>query len=1773
MHVSRKMLAVLIGITLAVSIPLQCTAQTTNENTDFSMISSGKTLSENILVKGDTDNIVYGDSESQYISEEAYKKENDNEIKSFATHTHTVDCFAGHRHVANNCVYAGKLYANIWVNEAKHTINADYENVKITISCYDCGEIFYKVNCTKLLNPSYNYTTYFCEYTSVSSSGTPVTASYSGSQPNGELVNRMFSSIILFYDKLPKNASRANPYQWSFGNIPIIDNSGNLYYAPYAGCPFEVFVTGPQVQNTITSTYNGFYGGRYNYSWQMTHSDTSCRGPLATMSYAEGSPYISDYIFSEINYGQSILTARGRTSTITKRFPYFLTSPGDKPSPGPDWTLVVIKNTSDSGGYLVNEYRKNNPEYSAAYDAYRNHDFAWFGYNPKYSCPTCLFRNILPKTVEIGYSCGLAQDETPICNQVVTSITAINPVQTIKQGETISSTATATYLDGHTSIINCTSNLNQNLEGTRIVTLTYTGLINNAKTTGTKTCNITVTVDNNPPVIIDAPPFSTVNSIRLNVSAADTVSLAANAYKYTIGTGSGAEFKALVNTGWLSSSSHKFETLTPNTAYTYIVQVMDNVGYISTPYERSTYTYAVEPIATVTPLENNRIKIVISDSNPANTLYSVKVGDQYSNNSGVLSSTWSEFTLSTKQLEIAGLKGGMNYKITVSAKEIGTCLPKSREISITTAPDKPTNLSAGAVSNSNINLTWESAQEALEYEVQCDILSTDGTVIGSKPIVTTVNKSYKDSGLIASQNYRYSVRCKDQLSQYSTWSDSLTVMTLPMPPEKVSAEIAGKILNISWASVQGAVGYEVEFVSDGTPKNIHVTGTSCTIEADKYDSQCVIKVRAYNMRSESDPSNSDKWSNAGVWSDEYLCYTCANIPLLKDVQVTTNSATVTWESNDNPNSVRYLLGIFIMDSLMKEVTLTDENTQDDKLTCTATELLPNTEYLFKIKAKYSDNQETSWSEGITRKTLEEVPDVPDGLLISSSGSRISLAWNMSERASSYEVRRNDVVIATGLIDHNYVDKEVVADQEYAYEICAVNDTGSSEWSATITTKLGVKPVAPQVTVVTGSSISVSLEWTPIEDSTGYDIEVDNVKYTTIPGTTYEHTGLKPGEEHTYRVRSRNSIGYSAWSEPVTAMTIPVTPGIPYNISAVPSNNQLIIRWEPVLDVTSYDVEIDSQVYYDIQASEYLYTIMDGEPGASICKIRVRAVNKGYISEWSEEIEAIDSGGSEIPVIHIPTTPSITSCTTGASSVCISWDKIDGASKYQLEADGVILYTGTNTTFVHRGLKEMTQYHYRVRAGNISGFSEWSSPFETTTTASNNTTPKNLTYYREDSTSTAIVWEGNSSVGSYRIEVNAVLIDEELTSTKTSIPTIPDKQYKVRVVALIKDGENIAYDWSDEMIFNAPSNLPGIPTINGKTATSDKITISWNEVIGANGYDIDIDGQIINVNNKLTYTITNLNATTSYTIKVRAYNTSGKGSWSETSAIITNESIPTGAPINITIEPVVAASVASGCAISINWNAVEGATSYEVEDQNGTINASNTDEIIIGNLQPGLRYYFKVRALTSAGPGPWSSRISFVPVLTVPENIKIKLENDMVHMSWNGVGGAKTYEIEIDGVVLTTTANTTADFAYKTFYAQRPVRVRACNDALKSEWSEVIFYNQPLPKTINVTNNEEISVILPVKNVNMNKYKFTLTFDSEELELLDAYEMTPKAEKETTYLKELGVYIIRSNVDNLVSMTFVVEDGKKINWSGIVSSIRFRSKKTGNVTLKYGVTLK
>ena len=77
----------------------------------------------------------------------------------------------------------------------------------------------------------------------------------------------------------------------------------------------------------------------------------------------------------------------------------------------------------------------------------------------------------------------------------MTSVIPSAGTQTVYYNGSIDCTCKATYLDGHTATITCTaSGFNKTSLGAQTVTLTYSGLVTNAKTTGTLTATVNVTV-------------------------------------------------------------------------------------------------------------------------------------------------------------------------------------------------------------------------------------------------------------------------------------------------------------------------------------------------------------------------------------------------------------------------------------------------------------------------------------------------------------------------------------------------------------------------------------------------------------------------------------------------------------------------------------------------------------------------------------------------------------------------------------------------------------------------------------------------------------------------------------------------------------------------------------------------------------------------------------------------------------------------------------------------------------------------------------------------------------------------------------------------------------------------------------------------------------------------------------------------------------------------------------------------------------------------------
>ena len=96
-------------------------------------------------------------------------------------------------------------------------------------------------------------------------------------------------------------------------------------------------------------------------------------------------------------------------------------------------------------------------------------------------------------------------------------------------------------------------------------------------------------------------------------------------------------------------------------------------------------------------------------------------------------------------------------------------------------PSTPVLLSATAVAFNQINTTWSASIDDLM--VAGYIVSRNGV-----PVATTTLTSYSDTGLTASTSYTYLVRAFDQSFNYSSTSNSLTVVTPNPPPVVVNVD-------------------------------------------------------------------------------------------------------------------------------------------------------------------------------------------------------------------------------------------------------------------------------------------------------------------------------------------------------------------------------------------------------------------------------------------------------------------------------------------------------------------------------------------------------------------------------------------------------------------------------------------------------------------------------------------------------------------------------------------------------------------------------------------------------------------------------------------------------------------------------------------------------------------------------------------------------------------------------------------------------------------------
>jgi endo-1,4-beta-xylanase len=218
---------------------------------------------------------------------------------------------------------------------------------------------------------------------------------------------------------------------------------------------------------------------------------------------------------------------------------------------------------------------------------------------------------------------------------------------------------------------------------------------------------------------------------------------------------------------------------------------------------------------------------------------------------------------------------------------------------------------------------------------------------------------------------------------------------------------------------------------------------------------------------------------------------------------------------------------------------------------------------------------------------QQAPPVPIGLTATAGNAQVSLAWNASAGATSYNIRRSTTsggpyTLIAGVTGTSFTNTGLTNNTTYFYVVSALNAAGESPNSAQVsaTPRAPQPPAAPGGLAATPGNGQVSLSWNASPGATSYRVKRSTTSggpYTLIAsnltGTSFINTGLTNGITYFYVVSAVNSAGESPNSAQVGATPFQ-PPGGSMTLAATvaPSSNP----WWSELDISlSHTVSLSS----------------------------------------------------------------------------------------------------------------------------------------------------------------------------------------------------------------------------------------------------------------------------------------------------------------------------------------------------------------------------------------------------------------------------------------------------------------------------------------------------------------------------------------------------------------------------------------------------------------------
>jgi chitodextrinase len=506
---------------------------------------------------------------------------------------------------------------------------------------------------------------------------------------------------------------------------------------------------------------------------------------------------------------------------------------------------------------------------------------------------------------------------------------------------------------------------------------------------------------------------------------------------------------------------------------------------------------------------------------------------------------------------------------------------------------------------------------------------------------------------------------------------------------------------------------------------------------------------------------------------------------------------------------------------------------------------------------------------------------------------------------SYEVYRNNTLINTVSPSFTaYNDTGLASATQYTYYIKAVDGGGLKTQSNVITMKTLTPNVAPNPFVLSPGSNTInsnSFTWTNTGDDVavvGYEIYRNGVLVTTTAGTanSYNDSGLASSTTYTYYVKAVDGEGLKTQSNTISMLTsLPNQAPNAFTLTAGASTiNSNAFTWTNTGD----DIGVAS---YEIYRNGSLIGTTTGTGNA---------YNDAGLSSstgYSYYVKAVDGAGlkTQSNTINMTTAnqaPNAFNVTAGANTVnsnSFTWTNTGddvGVASYEIYRNGAFIGStnGTANSYTDSGLASSTAYSYYVKAVDGPGLKTQSNTINMTTA---NQAPNAFTVSPVSSTTTSNLFNWTNTgddvgVTSYEVYRNGSLIATTAGTANSyndsGLASSTSYSYYIKAV----DGAGLKTQSNSTNMTTAAANQPPNPfTVSAGTSTLNSNIINWTNTgddNGVAGYEIFRNGVLIGTRGSSgnTYTDTGLASGTAYSYYVKAFDTPGLRTQSNTISITT-----------------------------------------------------------------------------------------------------------------------------------------------------------------------------------------------------------------------------------------------------------------------------------------------